>query len=90
MIYIVKNVKEEKFCLHHEIYSKSTFCRDGVNLAIQALKDEGALQTLVRKWFIDSKCSADSEVTYIKIPYTYIHLLIRRYVDRLQIEDSDS
>ncbi|CAH0716029.1 unnamed protein product, partial [Brenthis ino] len=43
-------------------FPKGSKLRDGVNLAIQALKDDGELQTLVRKWFIDSKCSADSEI----------------------------
>ncbi|XP_026500271.1 glutamate receptor 1-like [Vanessa tameamea] len=43
-------------------FPKGSKLRDGVNLALQALRNEGELQQLVRKWFIDAKCSIDSQV----------------------------
>ncbi|OWR42780.1 hypothetical protein KGM_207189 [Danaus plexippus plexippus] len=43
-------------------FPKGSKLRDGVNLALQALRDSGELQALVRKWFIDTKCAVDHEV----------------------------
>ncbi|CAH2103908.1 unnamed protein product [Euphydryas editha] len=43
-------------------FPKGSKLRDGVNLALQALKNEGQLQQLVRTWFIDAKCSLEGEM----------------------------
>ncbi|XP_030021689.2 glutamate receptor 1 [Manduca sexta] len=40
---------------------KGSKLRDGINLALQALKNEGEMQKLMRKWFTKSDCSANEE-----------------------------
>ncbi|KAJ0183994.1 hypothetical protein K1T71_000417 [Dendrolimus kikuchii] len=43
---------------------KGSVLRDGVNLALQSLKNDGELQKLIRKWFSKSECEvADQDVT---------------------------
>ncbi|XP_045784619.1 glutamate receptor 1-like [Maniola jurtina] len=43
-------------------FPKGSKLRDGVNLALQALREEGELQRLIRIWFIDTKCATDNEI----------------------------
>nr|XP_034839667.1 glutamate receptor 1-like [Maniola hyperantus] len=43
-------------------FPKGSKLRDGVNLALHALREEGELQRLIRVWFIDTKCATDNEI----------------------------
>ncbi|XP_041986304.1 glutamate receptor 1-like [Aricia agestis] len=43
-------------------FPKGSKLRDGVNLALQHLKNEGQLQSLVRRWFLDPQCANDIDL----------------------------
>ncbi|XP_028032174.1 glutamate receptor 1-like [Bombyx mandarina] len=41
---------------------KGSKLRDGINLALQSLKNDGELQKLIRKWFTKAECEANQDV----------------------------
>ncbi|KAL0902302.1 hypothetical protein ABMA27_000205 [Loxostege sticticalis] len=40
---------------------KGSKLRDGINLALQSLKNDGELQKLIRKWFTNTECNLDDQ-----------------------------
>ncbi|XP_068623895.1 glutamate receptor 1-like [Battus philenor] len=42
-------------------FPKGSKLREGVNLAMQSLKNEGELQRILRKWFIKSECDVSDQ-----------------------------
>ncbi|KAI8431004.1 hypothetical protein MSG28_001094 [Choristoneura fumiferana] len=44
---------------------KGSELRDGVNLALQSLKDDGELQKLIRKWFTKAECDLNEQDLHV-------------------------
>ncbi|XP_063632819.1 glutamate receptor 1-like [Cydia splendana] len=44
---------------------KGSELRDGINLALQSLKDDGELQKLIRKWFTKAECDVAEQNVHV-------------------------